>query len=166
MNGTIKIGKNIFDLKAVPGERNYNWGVRDWWVADCVWSGLHFEDGTHVFTIALNRGHESTGGADFVQKDGKLVEITKVYNAFDFKDSGLPGKLQLRLEPGDLTIDCETIGAAGLRLIDPEGREAHLPRVCCSAIIRSATNHHGIKGVGWLDFNRVVKPEPTSINQN
>jgi hypothetical protein len=40
-------------------------------------------------------------------------------------------------------------------MLDPEGREAHLPRVMCSA-----TSSSGLRGVGWLDFNRVVKRDP------
>lgn len=81
--------------------------------------------------------------------------MTGVVNEFEFGKNGLPGNLRLRIEPGGLTIDCEPLGEAGLRLIDPEGREAHLPRVMCSAV-----KSGGVKGVGWLDFNRVVKREP------
>lgn len=159
VNGTIKVGDKRFSLQAAPGERNHSWGVRNWWVADWVWSGLHFEDGTHVSTIALGKGSESTGGGGFIQKDGKLTEVTHVVNEFDFRDNGLPDTLRLRIEPGNLTIECETIVGAGLRLMDPEGREAHLPRVMCSA-----RKNDGVKGVGWLDFNRVVKREPTTTS--
>ena len=155
VDGTIKIGSETLQLRAVPGERNHSWGVRNWWVSDWVWSAVHFEDGTQVFTIALNKGAESSGGSGFVQKDGKLTEITRVVNNFEWGEDGLPGKLSLQISPGDLVIECEPVAAAGLRMLDPEGREAHLPRVMCSA-----TTSSGLQGVGWLDFNRVVKREP------
>ena len=155
VDGTIRIGSDVLQLRAVPGERNHSWGVRNWWVSDWVWSALHFEDGTQVFTIALNKGAESSGGSGFVQKDGKLTEITHVVNNFEWAADGLPGKLSLQISPGDLVIECELVAGAGLRLLDPEGREAHLPRVMCSA-----TTSGGLRGVGWLDFNRVVKRDP------
>ena len=155
VEGTIKIGSDTLQLRAAPGERNHSWGVRNWWVSDWVWSGLHFEDGTQVFTVALNKGAESSGGSGCVQKDGILTEITHVVNKFEWQADGLPGKLSLHISPGDLRIECEPIAANGLRLLDPEGREAHLPRVMCSA-----TTSNGMRGVGWLDFNHVVKRDP------
>lgn len=156
VEGTIKICAETYPVKGFHGERNHSWGVRNWWVADWVWSGLHFDDGTHVFTIALT---SSGGGSGFIQKDGKLTEVTNVMCDYGFRDNGLPkNRLVLRIEPGDLTIECETIGEAGLRFLDPEGREAHLPRVMCSAVRKN----DGVKGVGWLDFNRVVKREPSA----
>jgi hypothetical protein len=129
--------------------------IRNWWVSDWVWSALHFEDGTQVFTIALNKGAESSGGSGFIQKDGKRTEITRVVNKFEWRADGLPGKSSLQISPGDLVIECEPLAVAGLRLLDPEGLEAHLPRVMCSA-----TTSSGLRGVGWLDFNRVVKRDP------
>lgn len=101
--------------------------------ADWVWSSLHFEDGTNIFTITLGRGAASTGAGGFIQKDGKLTEITNVVNDFEVQDNGLPGNLKLLIAPGNLTIACQTIGAAGLRFIDHDKREAHLPRVMCTA---------------------------------
>jgi hypothetical protein len=129
--------------------------IRNWWVSDWVWSALHFEDGTQVFTIALNKGAESSGGSGFIQKDGKRTEITRVVNKFEWRADGLPGKSSLQISPGDLVIECEPLAVAGLRSLDPEGLEAHLPRVMCSA-----TTSSGLRGVGWLDFNRVVKRDP------
>jgi hypothetical protein len=155
VDGNITLGGETFQLRAVPGERNHSWGPRNWWVSDWVWSGLHFEDGTHIFTVALNKGAESTGGSGFVQKNGKLIEITHVLNNFSWRKDGLPGKLQLQISPGDVVVECEPVTSAGLRLLDPEGREAHLPRVMCRAVLGD-----GVKGVGWLDFNRVVKRDP------
>ncbi|KAK3704341.1 hypothetical protein LTR37_013894 [Vermiconidia calcicola] len=156
VDGTIQIGDEKLELRAVPGERNHSWGVRNWWEKDWVWSGLHFEDGVDVFTIALGKGTASSGGAGFVQKEGKLSEISHVVNDFEWEANGLPGKLQLRIAPGDLVIQCEPIAASGLRLLDPAGREAHLPRVMCSAV-----KSDGVRGVGWLDFNHVVRRDPT-----
>ena len=152
--GTIRIGERSYTVKT-HGERNHSWGVRNWWVADWVWSGLHFEDGSHIFTIALT---STGGGTGFVQKGGKLTELTSVASEYGFKENGLPKvRLVLRIEPGGLTVECDTVGEAGIRLLDPEGREAHLPRVMCTALRKN----DGVKGVGWLDFNRVVKREPS-----
>lgn len=117
-----------------------------------MWSGLHFEDGTDIFTIALGRGAASTKGVGFIQKDGELTEITSVVNDFEFQEDGLPGNLKLLVAPGNLTIECQNISSAGLRFIDHDKREAHLPRVMCTA-----QKSDGSSGVGWLDFNRVVK---------
>lgn len=152
--GTITVGSKSTTLKT-HGQRNHSWGVRNWWIADWVWSGLHFEDGSHIFTIALTG---SVGGSGFMQKDRELTEVTNVVCEYGFKDNGLPkDKLVIRIEPGDVTIECETIAEAGIRLLHSEGREAHLPRVMCSAMRKN----DGVKGVGWLDFNRVVKREPS-----
>ncbi|KAH0845741.1 phosphotransferase [Fonsecaea pedrosoi] len=159
VTGNIKIGdEEEIRFNAAPGQRNHSWGVRNWWVADWVWSGLHFSDGTDVFTIALGKGPDSTGASGYIQKDGGIREITKVVNEFEWQDNGLPGKLRLLVEPGGMSIECEAIAAGGLRLFDPDGREAHLPRVMCTA-----TTSDGKSGVGWLDFNRVVKREPGQV---
>ena len=155
VDGAIKIGDETLQIQSFLGQRNHSWGPRDWWVSDWVWSGLHFEDGTQIFTIALNRGSESVGGSGYIQKGEKLTEITNVVNEFEWETNGLPGNLQLHISPGDLTIQCQPVSAAGPRLLDPEGREAHLPRVMCTAMMRN-----GVRGVGWLDFNRVVKHDP------
>lgn len=53
-----------------------------------MWSGLHFEDGTDIFTIALGRGAASTKGVGFIQKDGELTEVTNIVNDFEFQDDG------------------------------------------------------------------------------
>lgn len=155
VSGTVRIGEKTFELSKAPGQRNHSWGVRNWWVADWVWTGIHFSDGTDIFTIALGKGEGSSGAAGYVQKDGKLTEITGVRNEFDWQDNGLPGKLELHIQPGNLLVECRPIAQSGLRLLDPEGREAHLPRVMCTA-----TTGDGRTGVGWLDFNRVVKKDP------
>lgn len=160
VDGVIQIGEERLEIRAVPGERNHSWGVRNWWVSDWVWSGLHFEDGTQVFTIALNKGAESSGGSGFVQKDGKIREISRVVNDFEWRKDGLPSKLRLQIKPAELTIECEPIVSTGLRLLDPEGREAHLPRVMCNAVTGD-----GVRGVGWLDFNHVVKRDPPSAKR-
>ena len=145
VTGTIKIGTKSLPLKAVPGERNHSWWVRDW-----VLSGLHFEDRTHIFTIALGRGDTSTGAAGFVQKDGNMTEIQSVTNDFEWKHDGMPGELQLRIQPGDLVVHCQAVNAAGVRLLSPEGKEAHLPRVMCKARLERPSG--SVAGVGWLDF--------------
>lgn len=155
VSGSIQIGETSYQLNAAPGQRNHSWGVRNWWVADWVWSGIHLSDGTDIFTIALGKGDESTGPAGYIQKNNKLTEITSVRNDFDWRDNGLPGNLHLFIEPGSLSIECEATSESGLRLIDPDGREAHLPRVMCS--VRTGD---GRTGVGWLDFNHVVKKQP------
>ena len=155
ITGTIKIGTQTHTLQAAPGERNHSWGVRDWWVHDWVWSSLHFENGTHIFTIALGRGAESSGAADFMQRDCKLTEIESVVNDFEWGDDGLPGSLRLSILPHKLIVFCEPIAAAGLRLLSPEGKEAHLPRIMCRARLMGPYTH--LNGVGWLDFNRVIR---------
>ncbi|KIW78013.1 hypothetical protein Z517_07846 [Fonsecaea pedrosoi CBS 271.37] len=159
VSGTVKIGAECLSVQNAPGERNHSWGVRNWWVADWVWSGLHFSDGMDVFTIALGRGRESSGACGAIQENGKLTEITSVVNEFDPADTGAPSHLTLRIEPGDLVIECEMIGQVGLRLLDQDGRETHLPRAMC----RARTNR-GQTGVGWLDFNIVVKKEPDTAS--
>ncbi|KAK4936387.1 hypothetical protein LTR10_022713 [Elasticomyces elasticus] len=152
VTGTITVPGNRFDLNSAPGQRNHSWGIRNWWVADWVWSGLHFPDGTDVFTIALGKGPQSTGGSGYIQKDKKLTEVTGVVNEFEWKENGMPGNLQLHVKPGAITIECESLAESRLRLFDPEGREADLLRIMCRA-----STGNGKLGVGRLDFNRVLK---------
>lgn len=155
VSGNIRIGNDNFSLEGVPGERNHSWGVRNWWVTDWVWSGIHFSDGMDVFTIALGRGAESSNACGAIQQNGKLTEITHVINEFEPQANGFPGNLKLLIEPGNLVIDCEVIEQIGIPLLDPEGRQANLPRSMCKA-----TTNHGQTGVGWLDFNMVINREP------
>ena len=110
-------------------------------------------------TIALGRGDSSTGGSGYIQKDGRILDVAIVHNGFEWQDNGLSGKLGLHIQPGDLTIDCEPILEAGVRILDPEGREAHLPRVMCRV-----KRNDGVEGVGWLDFNRVINREPSKTS--
>jgi hypothetical protein len=159
VSGTITLGcGQVYHLDSAPGGRNHSWGIRDWWKTDWCWSGLHFEDGTDIFIIALGGGENSTGAAGFIQKDGELTEITEGVNEFEWREDGLPGDLKLRIQPGDRMVECQAIAEAGLRLEDAEGRVAHLARVMCRATLDGEE-----KGVGWLDFNRVVKKEGTGL---
>lgn len=155
VSGTIQIGDERISLQGTPGGRNHSWGIRNWWVADWVWSGLHLSDGMDIFTIAMGQGTKSSGPCGSIQQDGRLTEISSVINEFETTTNGLPGNLTLRIEPGNLVIECEIIEQVGLRLLDPEGREAHLPRAVCKV-----RTNRGQTGVGWLDFNIVIKKEP------
>lgn len=160
VSGTINFGEETISLQNAPGERNHSWGIRNWWVADWVWSAIHFSDGMDIFTIALGRGAKSNSPCGTIQQNGKITEITSVINDFDLIRNGFPGNLTLRIEPGDLVIECEKINEVSLRLVDLEGRESHLPRVMCKA-----RSNRGQTGVGWLDFNIVTRKEARTTSK-
>jgi hypothetical protein len=170
VNGSLQVDGQSYQLSNAPGNRNHSWvsfqralsacspsaqGVRDWWQVDWVWSAFHFEDGTRMFTIALHKGDESAHPAGYIQKDGRITEVTKVANYFDWGADGLVAEMRTVVEPGNLDYIVRTKAGGGILLVSPDGRETQLPRSL--GTVESADGKQ--KGVCWVDWNHVIRKE-------
>ena len=149
VTGTIRVGEERIEF-AGPGQRDHSWGSRDWWAVDWMWSGLHFEDGTHTHAVGVPQmpGY----GVGYVQRDGELTAITSVTATEELAASGLIERARIASEPPELTIDVEPLAFGALRLEAPDGRLSLFPRAMCRV-----TTADGRSGTGWVEWNRVQR---------
>lgn len=150
--GTVTIGEQTFDLKAVPGQRDHSWGVRDWWSMNWVWSAIHLDDGTHLHGVDIRISGMPPIGIGYSQRDGEpLVELQSVTAQYMVGADDLPVSTTLTLQPGDIEATVDIQGHAPVLLVAADGRISQFPRAW--AKVRTAD---GRTGIGWLEWNRNV----------
>jgi hypothetical protein len=150
VSGTVTIDGTSYSIDSVPGQRDHSWGVRDWWSMDWVWSALHLDDGTHLHAVDIRMPGGPAFGVGYVQgRDGEVAELHSIAAREAFGTDGLPIGATLTVDPGGITATVDVRGHAPLRLVAPDGRVSHFPRLW--ATISTAD---GRDGVGWLEWNR------------
>ena len=150
VSGTVTADGRTFAVRAVPGQRDHSWGVRDWWSMDWVWSALHLRDGTHLHGVDLRIHGSPSIGVGYIQPPGgSLVELQAVSARESFGDNGLPLTTSLALSPGDITATVDIRGHAPVLLAAADGRVSQFPRAWATV-----TTEDGRSGVGWLEWNR------------
>ncbi|MCT7660043.1 ecdysteroid 22-kinase family protein [Mycobacterium deserti] len=150
VSGTVTVDGREFVVRAVAGQRDHSWGVRDWWAMDWVWSALHLDDGTHVHGVDIRIPGAPPFGIGYLQHPAApLVELQTVTDRATFADNGLPVQTTLTLTPGDVTANIEVRGHAPVLLTSPDGRISHFPRAW--VVVDTAD---GRSGVGWVEWNR------------
>jgi hypothetical protein len=149
VTGTVRVGEEEIELSGV-GQRDHSWGSRDWWAVDWMWSALHFCDGTHTHAVGIP---QMPGfGVGYVQRDGRLVEITSVAATEVVASNGLIERATISSEPDQLEVKVEPLAFGALRLEDPDGRLSLFPRAMCR--VRAGD---GRQGWGWVEWNRVQR---------
>ncbi len=81
--------------------------------------------------------------------DRNVTELHTVTNPRAFGANGLPLKMTLSLDPGEITGDVDSHGNAQVRLIAPDGRVSEFARAWVSIDTADGRN-----GVGWMEWNR------------
>ncbi len=147
VTGTVRVGEETISF-AGPGQRDHSWGARDWWAVDWMWSGLHFDDGSHVHAVGVPQmpGY----GVGYMQRGDLLIEVDSVTTTETIADNGLIENARIELGPGELVLDVSPVAFGALRLEAPDGRVSLFPRAMCKL---SAGD--GRKGTGWVEWNRV-----------
>jgi hypothetical protein len=112
-----------------------------------------------MFTIALNKGDESSHGAGYIQKDGRIAELTKVANYFDWGPDGLVSEMRTVVEPGNLEFLVKSKAGGGILLVSPEGKKTQLPRSL--GTVESSNGKQ--RGVAWIDWNHVISKEVVGV---
>jgi len=149
VSGTVRVGEEEIALSGV-GQRDHSWGSRDWWAVDWMWSALHFSDGTHTHAVGIP---QMPGfGVGYVQRDGRLVEITSVTATEVVAANGLIERARISSEPDELAVEVEPLAFGALRLEAPDGRVSLFPRAMCR--VRAGD---GRQGWGWVEWNRVQR---------
>ncbi|MEJ2249241.1 MAG: hypothetical protein P8Y97_06220, partial [Candidatus Lokiarchaeota archaeon] len=91
INGKLKLGNDIYEIKDALGQRDHTYGIRDWtgvgnWLYYVVW----FNDNLAINPAAIigSDGRLSTGG--FLFKEGKNIPL-KTIKVIDqkFEESGI-----------------------------------------------------------------------------
>lgn len=153
VSGTVAYDDTTIEVKAVAGQRDHSWGVRDWWGMEWVWSALHLHDGTHLHGVDIRIPGAPRFGVGYIQPpDGGLIESQSVTARETFGDDALPVTTELTLEPGDVTATVHVRGHAPVLLTAPDGRLSHFPRAWVTV-----TASDGRSGVGWVEWNRNVR---------
>ena len=148
VSGTITVDGREIPLRAVAGQRDHSWGVRDWWAMDWVWSALHLDDGTHLHGVDIRIPGAPPIGVGYLQQTGRpLVELQAVTARETFGDNGLPQTTTIDFGALKATIDIR--GHAPVLLTAPDGRISHFPRAWATV-----TTDDGRTGVGWIEWNR------------
>ncbi|HEX2401148.1 MAG TPA: phosphotransferase [Mycobacterium sp.] len=148
VSGTITVDGREIPLRAVAGQRDHSWGVRDWWAMDWVWSALHLDDGTHLHGVDIRIPGAPPIGVGYLQQAGRpLVELQAVTARETFGDNGLPQATTIDF--GELKATIDIRGHAPVLLTAPDGRISHFPRAWATV----ATDD-GRTGVGWVEWNR------------
>ncbi|HWF53197.1 MAG TPA: phosphotransferase [Solirubrobacteraceae bacterium] len=149
VTGVVTVGEERIAF-AGPGQRDHSWSARDWWAVDWVWSGLHFEDGTHTHAVGIPAmpGY----GVGYVQRDGVVDEIESVTTSAEVAADGLIERATITSGPDTLALDVEPLAFGALRLEAPDGRLSLFPRAMCR--VRAGD---GRAGVGWVEWNRVQR---------
>ena len=148
VSGTVTVDGREISVRAVAGQRDHSWGVRDWWAMDWVWSALHLDDGTHLHGVDIRIPGAPPIGIGYLQRPGEpLVELQAVTARETVADNGL---LQTTtLDYGDLTATIDIRGHAPVLLTSPDGQISHFPRAWATV-----TTDDGRTGVGWVEWNR------------
>jgi hypothetical protein len=147
VQGSLRITDERIPFAGV-GQRDHSWGSRDWWAVDWMWSALHLQDGTHTHAVGIP---QLPGfGVGYVQRDGRLTEITSVDASQDVAPNGLIENARIRSEPDGLDVEVEPVAFGALRLEAPDGRVSLFPRAMCRVRLSD-----GRTGVGWVEWNRV-----------
>jgi hypothetical protein len=149
VSGTIRIGDEQIAF-AGPGQRDHSWGARDWFAVDWMWSALHLDDGTHTHAVGVPQmpGY----GVGYVQRDGRVDEITSVHASEVVRDDGLIAHAQITSGPPELHAEIEPLAFGAILLEAPDGRRSHFPRAMCRV-----TTGDGRSGLGWVEWNRVQR---------
>ena len=146
VTGTVRVDGEEVDF-AGPGQRDHSWRSRDWWASDWVWSGLHFEDGTHTHAVGVP---QLPGfGVGYVQRGGEVLEISSVNTTEQVADNGLVTEATIASGPDELALEVEPLAFGPLLLIAPDGRVSHFVRAMCG--VRTGD---GRVGSGWVEWNR------------
>jgi hypothetical protein len=149
VNGTIRVGDELLELRGAVGQRDHSWGTRDWWSMDWVWSAGHLDDGTHLHAVELRLPDVPRLGAGYVQASGgDVLELDGVAASEQVAADGLIGSAQLSLQPAGLDVEVDPLAFAPLLLLAPDGRVSHFPRAMCR--IRCAD---GRVGLAWVEWN-------------
>ena len=126
VTGTVRVGDEEIAF-AGPGQRDHSWGARDWWASDWMWSALHLDDGTHTHAVGVPQVPKFAVG--YVQRDGRIAEVTSVRTTEEVAADGLVSRATIASGP-DPELELAR-RAAGLRP-GPAGR-ARRPRVALRA---------------------------------
>ncbi|MDT5118220.1 MAG: hypothetical protein QOE30_3959 [Mycobacterium sp.] len=152
VTGTVTVDDNCYRMDSVPGQRDHSWGVRDWWSMDWMWSALHLNDGTHLHGLDIDIPNVPAVGIGYIQDpDRNVTEVHTVTNPRAFGANGLPLKMTLSLDPGEITGEVDIHGHAPVRLTAPDGRVSEFARAWVSIDTADGRN-----GVGWMEWNRNV----------
>jgi hypothetical protein len=150
VTGTVTADDTEYRMDSAPGQRDHSWGVRDWWSMDWMWSALHLNDGTHLHGLDINIPNVPAVGIGYIQDpDRNVTELHTVTNPRVFGANGLPLKMTLSLDPGEITGEVDIHGHAPVRLTAPDGRISEFARAWVSIDTADGRN-----GVGWMEWNR------------
>jgi len=155
VSGSLTIEDKTYSLRAVPGQRDHSWGVRDWWSMDWVWSSFHSHDtsvNVHALQVWLPGMPDLSVG--YVQKNGATLEVQQVRCEPVYEEDGTASAQTIVLsieDVGQATLSIEPKGHAGVRLLSDDGRVSLFERAWCT--FKSSL---GDEGVGWVEWNRNV----------
>ena len=142
VSGSVTIDGVTRPVRAVEGQRDHSWGVRDWKASAWCWSAARLADGTrlHITDVVF---------PDFRFTTGYLGDttVTDVDRTEAFDDRGLPVTARLVVRPGGLEVDVTAL-AHGPTLITDDGDTWPFQR----SLARFTTA--GGDGVGWIEWNR------------
>jgi hypothetical protein len=147
VTGTVTVD-GVTTPFAGPGQRDHSWGPRDWWGHEWMWSAFHFEDGTRTHAVTLSDLPGLMVG--YVQRDGRLIELSSGSSTGEQDEDGLVRSDRLVHDQAGLTVEVRPTGFGPLRLVSDAGKVAWFTRAMAEAVTSD-----GVRGVGWIEWNRV-----------
>jgi hypothetical protein len=147
VTGTVRVGGEEIAF-AGPGQRDHSWGARDWWASDWMWSALHLDDGTHTHAVGVPQVPKFAVG--YVQRDGRIAEVTSVATTEEVAADGLVSRATIASGPDpELELTVLPLAYGPVLLVAPDGRVSHFVRAMCR--IEAGD---GRRGLGWVEWNR------------
>ena len=133
------------------GERDHQWGRRDWWSVGWHWAAFQVPDRLYV---SVQRPSLPVGSADgyVVGPEGEPHRVAHV----EVEESATPsaGRYRIAVADGDMVVEAETVWEVDLTLEAPDGRTSILTRA-----LRLFETPEG-EGTGWAEWLRVRGGEP------
>ena len=116
---------------------------------------VHLDDGArwHAVSVPAFPGY----GTGYVQRDGKVTDLTTITSTSSFTPEGLFGSTTVEIEAGGHVLRLTPVSFAPVRMVADDGRVSLFPRATCQ--VHTAD---GCQGVGWVEWNR-PKPPATYI---
>ena len=141
VSGKLRIGEEVLEISAVPGQRDHSWGARDWWAMDWIWSALHLDDGTRIHGLDLRIPSAPRMSCGYVQGLGAFDEVEKCEVDGSFDENGLPMSANFVVDGRELEF--KALGHGPLRLVSDDVRVGRFPRAW-------GTVDGGVAWVEWM----------------
>lgn len=146
VHGDILLGDETLSFDGL-GERDHQWGPRDWWGVGWHWSAFRVDGGRVAVSVARPAVPGSEHATGYVATEGEEPHpLLRAEVRTEGGDDGIPRRAAYSLETG-LEVEMEVLAAAPFLVPHPDGGPAsRLPR----ALGRFTTSEGS--GTGWAEW--------------